>query len=134
MKVIASGGRACRTQPQYGNVYDHFNSIFEWEDGIRCFSACRQWSGPEQIALEVSDWVFGTEGIANVQQQRITGKDPFRKADSHIGMYDAEHHALFNAIRTGNTINNGDYMCKATLMGIMARESAYTGKRSPGTR
>ncbi len=127
-KVIASGGRACRTQPQYGNVYDHFNSIFEWENGVKCYSGCRQWSGPEQIALEVSDWVYGTDGIANVQQQRITGKNPFRKPDSHINMYDAEHQALFSAIRSGNTINNGDYMCKSTLMGIMARQSAYTGK------
>jgi hypothetical protein len=25
-------------------------------------------------------------------------------------------------------INNGDYMCKSTLMAIMGREAAYTGK------
>jgi predicted dehydrogenase len=127
-KVIASGGRTCRIQPQYGNVYDHFNSIFEWENGVKCNSACRQWSGPEQMALEVSDWVYGTDGSANIAQQRIMGKHPFRKPDAHIGMYDAEHRALFAAIRSGNLINNGDYMCKATMMGIMARQSAYTGK------
>lgn len=127
-KVIASGGRACRIEPQYGNVYDHFNSIFEWEDGTKCYNGCRQWSGPEPMALEVSDWVYGTEGTANVQQQRITGKVKFHKPDSHINMYDAEHQALFGAIRSGQTINNGDYMCKSTLMGIMARQSAYTGK------
>jgi myo-inositol 2-dehydrogenase/D-chiro-inositol 1-dehydrogenase len=126
-KVTASGGRACRTQEQFGNVYDHFNSIFEWADGTKCFSGCRQWSGKEQISLEVSDWVYGTDGSANVQQQHIYGKNPFRKPDSHINMYDAEHRALFGAIRSGNTINNGDYMCKSTLMGIMARQSAYTG-------
>lgn len=126
-KVIASGGRAVRTQPQYGNVYDHFNSIFEWDNGVKCFSGCRQW-GPSPIAQDVSDWAYGTEGIAAVHQQRITGKNPFRKPDSHIDKYDAEHIALFTAIRSGKTINNGDYMCKSTLMGIMARQSAYTGQ------
>ena len=28
-----------------------------------------------------------------------------------------------------DTINNGDYMAKATMMGIMAREACYTGKK-----
>jgi predicted dehydrogenase len=126
-KVISSGGRTVRTDPRFGNVYDHFNNIFEWENGVKCFSACRQWDGKD-IAMDESDWVFGTDGKANVQLQRITGKNPFRKPPSHIIMYDAEHVAFFKAIRSGNTINNGDYMCKSTLMGIMARQSAYSGK------
>jgi len=108
-------------------VYDHFNSIFEWADGTKCYSACRQWTGKEQVSTDVSDWVYGTDGVANVQLQRITGKNPFHIRDARIGMYYAEHKALFSAIRSGNTINNGDYMCKSTLMGIMARQSAYTG-------
>ncbi len=136
LKVIASGGRIVRTAPQFGNVYDHFNSIFEWGSveglapaGVRCFSACRQWTGAQnKIDVDVSDWAFGTEGTANVQQHRITGKVKFHKGDAKVGMYDAEHVALFNAIKSGTPINNGDYMCKSTLMAIMARESAYTGK------
>ena len=76
------------------------------------------------------DWVYGTEGTANVQTQR---RSPARCTFSsprvaRSDMYDAEHQALFGAIRSGKTINNGDYMCKSTLMGIMARQSAYTGK------
>ena len=128
-KVIASGGRIVRTAPQFGNVYDHFNSTFEWADGVRCFSGCRQWTGlKEQISQDVSDWAYGTEGTANIQQHRINGKENFHKADAKVGMYDAEHVAMFNAIRSGKPINNGDYMCKSTLMAIMARQSAYTGK------
>ncbi len=128
-KVIASGGRIVRTAPQFGNVYDHFNSVFEWADGVRCFSGCRQWTGlKEQISQDVSDWAYGTEGTANIQQHRISGKQKFHKGDAKVGMYDAEHVALFNAIRNGKPINNGDYMCKSTLMAIMARESAYSGK------
>ena len=43
-------------------------------------------------------------------------------------MYQNEHDALFTAIRQGEAINNGDYMAKSTMMAIMARMSAYTGR------
>ena len=43
-------------------------------------------------------------------------------------MYQNEHDAFFAAIRSGKTINDGEIMCNSTLMAIMARMSAYTGK------
>ena len=43
-------------------------------------------------------------------------------------MYQSEHNELFASIRNGTPINNGDYMTKSTLMAIMGRMSAYTGK------
>jgi len=43
-------------------------------------------------------------------------------------MYQNEHNALFAAIRKGEVINNGGYMSTSTLMAIMGRVSAYTGK------
>jgi hypothetical protein len=96
---------------------------------VRCFSYCRQFTGQPTVATDVSDWIFGTDGAANLDQHKITGKNPWKKpATTPENMYDSEHKALFGAIRSGVPINNGDYMCKSTLMGIMARESAYSGK------
>ena len=43
-------------------------------------------------------------------------------------MYDAEHEELFASIRSGNPINNGEYMTKSTMMAILGRMSAYTGQ------
>ena len=43
-------------------------------------------------------------------------------------MYQNEHNALFASIRKGEPINNGQYMCDSTMMAIMGRLSAYTGK------
>ncbi|MDH3585209.1 MAG: gfo/Idh/MocA family oxidoreductase, partial [Phycisphaerae bacterium] len=43
-------------------------------------------------------------------------------------MYQTEHNELFASIRAGKPLNNGDYMCKSTLMAIMGRMSAYTGQ------
>ena len=43
-------------------------------------------------------------------------------------MYQNEHNELFAALRSGKTINNGDYMAKSTLMAIMGRMATYTGQ------
>lgn len=125
----ASGGRIVRTDEKYGDAYDHFNTTYEWAGGVRGFSSCRQWAG---AASNVSDYAFGTQGTAALQHHRIEGEKSwrFRKADGVVDdMYQNEHDALFASIRSGEPINNGDYMCKSTLMAIMGRMAAYTGQK-----
>ena len=58
----------------------------------------------------------------------ITGKNEWKGKKARVGMYDAEHVALFNSIRDGKPINNGDYMVQSTMVSMMIRMSAYTGK------
>ncbi len=43
-------------------------------------------------------------------------------------MYDVEHKELFAGIRSGDIINNGNYMAMSTLMAIMGRMACYTGE------
>jgi hypothetical protein len=113
----------------YGNIYDHFNTVFEYEGGLRLFSSCRQWNG---ASTDVSDHVWGTKGIARFQSHAIEGNSPWRWREEEGAppddMYQNEHDALFASIRKGEPIDNGDYMCKSTLMAILARMSAYTGQ------
>ncbi len=133
---VSSGGRACRTDPKFGDVFDHFNTVYEWKNGVRLFSSCRQWGG---AASDVSDFVFGTRGKANIQAHAIWGEQPWRWDDQWKGrkseeippddMYQNEHDAFFAALRKGDVINNGNYMCGSTLMAIMARMSAYSGQQ-----
>jgi predicted dehydrogenase len=128
MKVTGNGGRTQRTGVEFGHIYDHFDTIFEWDVNdrpVRAYCQTRQWVG---VDTDVSDWAFGTKGVADIMGHRITGENKWRRKDSKENMYVTEHKALFGAIRKGETINNGDYMCKATLMGIMGRMAAYTGK------
>lgn len=127
VSVMATGGRIQRTAPQYGNVYDHFNTIFEWDSGVRAFTNCRQFV---ECGTNVSDWAFGVDGIAAVGAERpfITGKNPVKIKKSKQNMYDSEHVALFKSIRENAPINNGNYMCQSTMAAIMARTSAYTGR------
>jgi len=138
IKATASGGRIKRTDEKYGNIYDHFNTVYEWEDGTVGFSSCRQISG---CSSNVSDHVYGTEGVAHIQSHRIETdageKWRYRMSPEeamHLrrgttdDMYQNEHDALFWSIRAGEPINDGEYMCKSTMMATMARMAAYTGQ------
>jgi hypothetical protein len=43
-------------------------------------------------------------------------------------MYQIEHDELFASIRSGKPINDGPWMAQSTLVAIMGRMAAYTGK------
>jgi myo-inositol 2-dehydrogenase / D-chiro-inositol 1-dehydrogenase len=43
-------------------------------------------------------------------------------------MYQTEHNELFASIRSGHPINDGPWMARSTLMGLMGRMAAYTGQ------
>ncbi len=132
VRCTSLGGRQQRTGPEWGNIYDHFSTIYEYANGVKVYSHCRQMS---DTTANISDAVLGTKGTAHLQDHKIedrTGKTTWSykhprdaKPDN---MYQNEHDALFAAIRAGKPINNGDYMCKSTMMGIIARLSAYTGQ------
>ncbi len=128
VRCTSSGGRVCRTSPDYGNVYDHFNTVYEWKNGVKGFSSCRQWVG---AAADVSDHCFGTQGVAHIQTHEIEGRSAWRlrrRPEEEDDMYQNEHDEMFAAIRERRPINNGEYMCNSTLMAIMGRMAAYTGQ------
>ncbi len=124
----ATGGRQTRIDPAYGHIFDHFAVEFEYDDGVRGFARCRQQAG---CYPDVSDTIYGTKGLCHIQSDkaRIEGEKPWSSDKLDGDMYQLEHNALFAAIRKGEPINNGQYMCNSTLMTILGREAAYTGKR-----
>lgn len=124
-RCLSVGGRQVRTDPKFGNVFDHFATRYEYDDGVQVFSACRQIAG---CTTDVSDNIHGTDGHAFVFQHKIAGKHKWEWDGESSDMYQNEHNALFAAIRKGEPINNGEYMCHSTLMAIMGRMSAYTGQ------
>ncbi len=132
VRCLATGGRAARIEPEFGDVYDHFSTVYEWKNGVKGFAYCRQWGG--QVQTEVSDWIYGTRGRCNVQEAAIDGGAgwswrwrPEREGDAD-DMYQNEHDALFASIRSGRPIDDGETMCNSTLMALMGRMSAYSGQ------
>ena len=125
MLCYGTGGRQVRTETKFGDVYDHFSIVYEWADGTKCFASTRQMADCHN---ETEDFIYGTEGTAKVLANTIKGKTDWKFDGKKPSMYQLEHIALMKAIRDGKPINNGDYMCKSTLMAIMGREAAYSGQ------
>jgi predicted dehydrogenase len=131
MPVAATGmgGRQERTDPKYGNIYDHFTVVYEYANGAKVFLQCRQMPG---CYSSVGDHVVGSKGTAEIQQHTITtGGTTWKHPGEHdFGqMYQQEHNELFAAIRAGKVINDAERSVQSTLMGLMGREAAYSGQR-----
>jgi myo-inositol 2-dehydrogenase / D-chiro-inositol 1-dehydrogenase len=125
------GGRSTMVEPIYGNVFDHHSVIYEFPEGVRVYAFCRTTNGCYD---ESSSRVLGSKGQANVTACRIRGETnwqwPGAGHDPHqADPYQIEHDRLFAAIRSGNPVNNGDYMARSTLTAIMGQVSCYTGKQ-----
>jgi hypothetical protein len=125
VKAIGLGGRQVRTDPKYGHIFDHHAVVYEWENGVKLFSYCRQQAG---CTNDVSDHIMGTKGTCDVMKHTIVGERPWKFAGQKNNMYQAEHNELFASIRNSKPINNGEYMTRSTMLAIMGRMATYTGR------
>jgi hypothetical protein len=75
--------------------------------------------------------VYGSDGIAKILSFEIEkpGGYTWKFKGKKKSMYVNEHIALLKSIRDGAPINNGNYMVNSTLMALMARDAAYSGKK-----
>jgi predicted dehydrogenase len=131
IKAIGLGGRQVRTAPDFGHIFDHHAVVFEYANGVRLFSYCRQQVGCKN---DVSDTIMGTKGICHINANgpgaaTISGATSWRlRPNGNDNMYQNEHNELFASIRAGKPINNGEYVCKSSLMAILGRMATYTGQ------
>lgn len=118
VKVVATGGAIWRPKTEvYGNIYDHVAADFEYANGVRLSSYCRQY--PRGLYGNVSEIVVGTKGTFDsrkLERPQITG-------------YVGEHTAMLASIRgDGPYVNHAMAVAESTMTCIMARESAYSGQ------
>ncbi len=124
VKCHGLAGRSSMTDPIYGNVFDHHSVVYEMENSVRVYAFCRTTEG---CYNDSSSIVFGTKGHASIMNCQIWGENEWVwKGDCNP--YQVEHDVLFRAIRSGQPVNNGDYMARSTLFGIMGQISCYTGE------
>jgi predicted dehydrogenase len=125
--AVGMGGRQVRTDPDYGNIYDHHAVCYEWASGVRVYSFTRQMAG---CWPQTEDIILGTKGQAQVIKHEITaGGETWKYRGDKPSMYDVEHVELFKSIKEGQPINNGVYMSYSTMLAIMGRMATYTGQR-----
>jgi predicted dehydrogenase len=124
VKVMGMGGRQVRTAPEYGNIFDHFAVEFEYPNGARVMSMCRQIPG---CADRVEEKIVGTKGHA-FGYGEISGPSAWKFESGEPDPYVVEHTDLIASIRSGNPLNEGQRIAESTLCAIMGRMSAYTGR------
>jgi predicted dehydrogenase len=139
LRAYGVGGRQTRTDAKFGHIFDHMAVVYEFPNNVRCFAFCRQQEGTHS---ETTDHIIGTRGRANLlgsnQAARnwpsysITGDNAWRlpaaQVRDAVGMYQAEHNELFRSIRSGQPINDIDWMYKSTMLAILGRMVCYTGQ------
>ncbi|MBK7405205.1 MAG: Gfo/Idh/MocA family oxidoreductase [Phycisphaerales bacterium] len=132
-RVNCLGGRAARSGPEHGDVFDHFAAVYEYDDGRRAFHTCRQIDG---CPSDNSDYVYGTKGAAyingwtpnRIATRDLSGKELWHFEGEVKDMYQQEHDELWASIRAGKPNNDCVRGARSNLMAIMARMAAYTGQ------
>jgi len=124
VKVMGMGGRQQRTAPECGNIFDHFAVEFEYPNGVRVMSMCRQIPG---CADRVEERIVGTKGYA-FGYGEIHGENFWKFDAEEPNPYVQEHADLLASIRSGKPLNEGRRVAESTLCAIMGRMSAYTGR------
>lgn len=128
VRAMGTGGRQVRTDPKFGNIYDHFAVEFEYDNGAKGYHFTRQQAG---TTPRNSVDILGTEGMAMVgigSRYEIQGKENWKYNGAKNNMYQTQHDELFQAIRKGEVIDDSEHMINSTLLAILARDVCYSGK------
>ncbi len=128
VKAVSLGGRQVRTGSEFGYVYDHFATDFEYENGTHLISMCRQIDG---CANSISEALVGNEGNAQVDKYTLTGAQAWQRpaaGDTEISPYVQEHADLIASIRADRPLNELRQVAETTLTAIMGRMAGYSGQ------
>jgi len=124
VKCQATGAR---WQQKIGDIWDQFDVTYTWANGAIAVLKTRYQDG---VYNEQRDTIIGTKGRCEFvgYAAQIVGDKPWKYAGPKPSSHQIEHDELFADLRAGKIPNDGDRMAQSTLMGIMGRMSAYTGK------
>jgi len=121
------GGRAVRTGPDSGEIFDHHVVEYTYADGTKMLSQCRHIPG---CLDSVSEHAHGTLGTSDVSGARIASQGgwDWRYRGERVDPYQVEHDALFAAIRAGTPYNEAEYGATSTMTAILGRLATYSGR------
>jgi myo-inositol 2-dehydrogenase/D-chiro-inositol 1-dehydrogenase len=123
VSALGFGGRARR---ETGNMFDFFSVDFDFGDGVRIHSQCRQITG---VTNRVGEFFTGASGSAFGSGKMFGHKQvdiPAIKLESDHSLTQ-EHVALIRGAYDGKPLNDARQIAETNLAVIMGRISAYTG-------
>ncbi len=126
VSCVGVGGR--QIPAEGGNIYDHFEVNYLYPNGTRAFLASRQITN---CYNENADYMMGSKGTCTIGRgamPRITGATEWTYTGPKNDMYQTEHDVLFASIRKGQPVHNGERLATSTMLAIMGRMAAYTGR------
>ena len=125
VRALGMGGRAYQKGLDSGEIFDHHAVQYEYANGVRVFSECRQIPG---CWNSVSEHVHGTKGSSNVGGYTITGANAWKYRGGGKDPYQQEHDDLFDAIRNDKPYNEAEYGALSSLTAILGRMCTNSGK------
>ncbi len=128
LKATGTGGRQVRIEEVYGNVYDHFAVEYEYENGVRGYHFSRQQDGCSNLSKVEIAGTLGQAVIGGANGHEIMGNTKWTYQGEVNDMYQTEHNELFASIRKSKPMNDGEWMARSSMLGILGRMAAYSGQ------
>jgi predicted dehydrogenase len=125
VKCVGTGGRQTRTDPKWGNIWDHFAIEYEYPGGARVMSLCRQ---ANKASGRVDTVIVGSKGVAFPANGKITGENAWSYEKQVPDPSVQEHADLIAGIREGKPINDGRRIAETSMTSVLGRMAAYTGR------
>jgi len=134
VRAVGYGGRQRRMT---GDQYDFFSIQYVYDNGMRTHCAARQIKGCSNEKREI---IAGTKGFADCSGilYDLKGNQIWKYPTPKEGDADQtwkvtnpfvqEHINFVTSIRTGKPVNECEQQANSTLIAMMGRISAYTGK------
>jgi len=118
---------------RHGQAWDSFFAEYTFADGSRHFTQCRH---VRNVWVHNADYVHGTSGTGQCDPAGSPtvlfgpdGKEIWRNPKNFPkGMYQWEHDAHVKAIREDKPMNDGYTGAMSSMMAVLGREAAYSGK------
>ena len=125
---LGRGGRIARRGEKYGNIYDHFAGVFEYDNHVRGYSGASQMQG---ASTTVYERLIGTKGTLWVNRGGgyITGENAWKYDGPHVGGTTKQFQDLCAAIRNDEPVNECRQFAESTAIALTERMSAYTGQK-----
>jgi predicted dehydrogenase len=129
-KAVGYGGRARRMT---GDIFDFFSVDYRYAKNKRMMATARQIDGCDQ---NVSESIMGTEGVLytdgpfmriETYEKEVIWQHDY-EANPVVGGHQQEHVHLVESIRLNQKVNQAEDIALSTLVSILGREAAYTGK------
>ncbi len=127
VQCMGMGGRQQRTEPEFGDSYDHFAVEYEYPNGLRI-----EYMGSQidKMTDRQDQRLVGTKGSMYTDSGRvvITGQNKAEIGRDQNDPCLKQHADQIDAIRRDKRLNEGRRIAESTLTSIMGRMSAYTGR------